>query len=409
AGVMGGGIAQLVAQEAGLPVRLKDLSAEALALGMRHAAELFRRQLERRRLSEPEARSRMALLRPALDDAGLAGVDLLLEAIVEKLEVKQRVLGELSRALPADAMVATNTSSLSIDAIARDVAGPERVVGMHFFNPVHKMPLVEVVAGPRTSPKVVARVSRFSRRLGKTPIVVRDAPGFLVNRLLMFSLAEALTLLEEGVSIEHLDGAMRAWGMPVGPIELTDEVGLDVALNAGRVVASAYSDRLRLPDWLETMVVEGRLGAKAGRGFYRYSAGRRQGPDPTLHGTLGRPRRARRVDRRGIGERLVLPMVNEAARCLAEGVAASAADVDLAMILGTGFPPFRGGLCRWADEEGVDGLRQRLTQLASEVDARFAPSPALDGVVEAGGFYAAYPALAAAGWPVGPVLAEPTG
>ncbi len=395
AGVMGGGIAQLIAQEAGLPVRLKDISGPALALGMQHAAELFAKLVERRRLSEPEARSRMALLRPALDDAGLAGVDLLVEAIVEKLEVKQKILAELSGILPADAIVATNTSSLSIDAIARDVAGPERVVGMHFFNPVHKMPLVEVVVGPRTSPKVVTCVSRFSRRLGKTPVVVRDAPGFLVNRLLMFSLAEALELLENGISIEQLDGALRSWGMPMGPIELIDEVGIDIALHSGRVVAGAFPDRLRLPAWLETMVAEGRLGAKAGRGFYRYAAGRRQGPERDIRAVLGLSRRARKTTHGSIGERLVLPMVNEAARCLAEGVAASAADVDLAMILGTGFPPFRGGLCRWADGEGIAAVRRRLTSLATEVDSRFAPAPALDGVVEAGGFYIAYPDQAA--------------
>ncbi len=395
AGVMGGGIAQLIAQEAALPVRLKDLSQEALALGMRHAAERFAKQVARRRLSQPEARSRMALLRPALDEAGLSRIDLLVEAIVERLEVKQQVLGELSRLVPADAILATNTSSLSIDAIARDVVEPERVVGMHFFNPVHRMPLVEVVAGPRTSTKVVAAVSRFSRQLGKTPVVVRDAPGFLVNRLLMFSLAEALALVEEGVPIDRLDPAMRAWGMPMGPVELADEVGLDVALHAGRVVAAAFPERLRLPPWLEVMVSERRLGTKVGRGFYRYAGGRRRGPDPSVTSIVAPRRRRARLEARDLAERLVLPMVGEAARCLAEGVAASAADVDLAMILGTGFPPFRGGLCRWADQQGVEALRSRMTALAAAAGPHLAPPPALDEVVASGGFYRAHPAVAA--------------
>ncbi len=393
AGAMGGGIAQLVAQQAGLPVRLQDISADALALGMAHAAGLFHELVERRRLSEAQARSRQALLRPALGRAGLAGVDLLIEAIVEKLDVKQQVLGEISHAVRADAIVATNTSSLSIDAIARDVVGPDRVVGMHFFNPVHKMPLVEVVVGSATSPKVVACVSRFSRRLGKTPVVVRDSPGFLVNRLLIFSLAEALALVEEGAPIESLDRAMRAWGMPMGPIELADEVGLDIALHAGRVVAAAFPDRLQLPVWLDTMVAERRLGRKAGRGFYGYAGKGRRGPDPAVRALTGGRARGRH-DPRGVPERLVLPMVNEAARCLAEGVAGSAADLDLALILGTGFPPFRGGLCRWADQEGVEALHRRLGNLAGQLGPRFAPSEALGEVVASGGFYAAYPSSA---------------
>jgi 3-hydroxyacyl-CoA dehydrogenase/enoyl-CoA hydratase/3-hydroxybutyryl-CoA epimerase len=391
AGVMGGGIAQLIAHEAGVPVRLKDISVAALGSGVGHAAELFAGLVARRRLREAEARSRLALLRPALDDTGLGGVDLLVEAIVEKLEVKQQVLGAVSRALPVEAVIASNTSSLPIDAIARDVAGPERVIGMHFFNPVHKMPLVEVVVGTRTSPKVVDCVSRFSRRLGKTPIVVRDGPGFLVNRLLVFSLAEALRLFGEGAPIARLDAAMRAWGMPLGPMELADDVGLDVALHAGRVVAAAFPDRLRLAPWLDAMVAQGRLGSKAGRGFYAYAGRRRKGPDPSLPASLGLPGRGRAPDAASIAERLVLPMVNEAARCLEEGVVASAADLDLAMILGTGFPPFRGGLCRWADGEGLAALGERLGRLAAELGPAFEPAPALERAAAGGGFYTAYP------------------
>ncbi len=393
AGVMGGGIAQLIAQEAGVPVRLKDIETEALAAAMAHAGEGFRRLVARRRLSAAAARAKMGLLRASLEESGLAGVDLVIEAIVEKLEVKRSVLGELSRRLSPEAVIATNTSSLSIDAIARDVERPERVVGMHFFNPVHTMPLVEVVAGPRTSPKVVAAVAAFSRELGKTPILVRDGPGFLVNRLLVFSLAEALALLEEGVAIERLDATMRAWGMPLGPIELVDDVGLDVAMHAGRVVEEAFSDRLHLPAWLEMLVAESRLGRKAGRGFYRYADGRRQGPDGAVARRFG-PHGRSPAREALLAERLVLPMVNEAARCLEEGVVGSAAEVDLAMILGTGFPPFRGGLCRWADEQGIGGLVERLAELAGEVGPRFAPAPALEAVAAAGGFYASHPEAA---------------
>lgn len=391
AGVMGGGIAQLVAQESDLPVRMKDLDAKALGLGMEHAAGLFDKLVEKRRLSRPRALERMALLRPTLDYTGFERCELVVEAIVERLDVKRKVFAELAGTVDADTILASNTSSLSIDEIAGDVPAPERVVGMHFFNPVHKMPLVEVVRGRRTGDDAVRRVSAFARRLGKTPVAVGDAPGFLVNRLLMFSLGEALSLLEEGIPIATLDRAMKAWGMPMGPVELTDEVGIDVAAHVAGVVGDAFSDRLRIPEWLDRMVEDGRLGTKAGKGFYRYKGRRRQAPDPDVYALLGlKPREGASED--GIVERVSLPMVNEAARCMAEGIVASAADVDLAMILGTGFPPFRGGLCRWADETGVERVIEGLQRLADEVGPRFAPASSLQEIAAAGGFYAAHPA-----------------
>ncbi|MEZ5331545.1 MAG: 3-hydroxyacyl-CoA dehydrogenase NAD-binding domain-containing protein [Thermoanaerobaculia bacterium] len=393
AGVMGGGIAQLVAEESGLPVRMKDLDAKALGLGMEHAARLFEKLVEKHRLSRPRALEKMALLRPTLDYSGFERCDLVVEAIVERLDVKRKVFAELADAVGSGAILASNTSSLSIDEIAGDVAAPERVIGMHFFNPVHKMPLVEVVRGRRTGDEAVRRVAAFARRLGKTPVVVTDAPGFLVNRLLMFSLGEALSLLEDGVPIATLDRVMKAWGMPMGPIELTDEVGLDVAVHVAGVVGDAFPDRLRIPEWLGRMVEDGRLGTKAGKGFYRYKGRRRQDPDPEVYPLLGlTPRDGAGED--GIVERVSLPMVNEAARCLAEGITSSAANVDLAMILGTGFPPFRGGLCRWADETGLERVLETLERLAEEVGPRFAPSDALRSVAEKDGFYAAYPAAA---------------
>ncbi|MCZ6508685.1 MAG: 3-hydroxyacyl-CoA dehydrogenase NAD-binding domain-containing protein, partial [Acidobacteria bacterium] len=222
AGVMGGGIAQLLAAKASLPVRMKDIASEPLAQGMAHAHDLFRKLLERRRLTQPQLLQKMNLLRPTLDYSGFAAVDLVVEAIVERLDVKQKVFAELSRIVPEDTILASNTSSLSIEAIGRDVRHPERVIGMHFFNPVDKMPLVEVIVSPQTSSAVTDAIVALCGQLGKTPVVVKDGPGFLVNRLLMFSMAEALTLLEEGVSIPVLDRTMKKWGMPMGPITLTD-------------------------------------------------------------------------------------------------------------------------------------------------------------------------------------------
>ncbi len=391
AGVMGGGIAQLLANAADLPVRLKDLAAEPLASGMAHAEELFEKLVRRRRLDRPQKLQKLNLIRPTLDFRGFEAVDLVVEAIVERLDIKQKVFAELSERVPERAILASNTSSLSIDAIARDTRKPERVVGMHFFNPVHKMPLVEVIVGPRTAPEVVDTIVALCRRLKKTPVVVQDGPGFLVNRLLMFSMSEALHLLAEGVTIPALDRVMKGWGMPMGPITLTDEVGIDVATHVSGILGEAFSDRLDPPTWLGRMVEDGRLGAKVGSGFYRYDDGRRGEVDEDVYDLLGLTPREDDPDPQRIAHRIVLPMVNEAARCLDEGVVASAADLDLAMIMGTGFPPFRGGLCRWADNEGVGRLRERMAELAEAVGPRYAPSEAFDRVVEAGGFYAAHP------------------
>ncbi len=387
AGVMGGGIAQLLAGQADLPVRLKEIAVEPLASGMEHAAGLFSKQVKRRWLSKPEAKRKMALLRPTLGYAGFERVDFVIEAVVERLDIKQKVFAQLAEYVPEDAVLASNTSSLSIDLIAADTPHPERVVGMHFFNPVHKMPLVEVIAGRRTSEATANRVVALCRRLGKTPVVVKDGPGFLVNRLLMFSMAEALWLLDEGYAIEEVDRIMKGWGLPVGPLTLTDEVGIDVAVHVAHIIGEAFSDRLALPEWLDRLTADGRLGVKVGKGIYRYEKGERQGVDPAVYEIIGHKPSGAQIDPDLVADRLVLPMVNEAARCLEEGVVADAGALDLAMIMGTGFPPFRGGLLRWADGHGLSELGETMDRLASQVAPRFAPSRAFTERAEGGGFY----------------------
>ena len=389
AGVMGGGIAQLIAAETDLPVRMKDVREEALASGMQHAGELFNKQVQRRRLPAPEARRKMALLHPTLGYSGFGRVDLVVEAIVENLSVKQGVFAETAKHVPEDAVLASNTSSLSIAGIGARTPRRERVVGMHFFNPVHRMPLVEVIAPEGSDPAAVNTVFAFTRRLGKTPILVKDAPGFLVNRLLMFYSTEALWLLDEGYRIEDLDRAMTDWGMPLGPMALTDEVGIDVATKVAHILHEAFSDRLPLPAWLDKAPEAGRLGTKNSKGFYRYEGKERKEPDPTVYTLLGLHPQVENPDPGTIVDRMVLPMVNEAARCLEEGVVRSAADLDLALIFGTGFPPFRGGLCRWADQEGLGQVIATLERLESAVGDRFRPSDALRATA-AGGFYARF-------------------
>ena len=387
AGVMGGGIAQLLAGQADLPVRLKEIAVEPLASGMEHAAGLFFKQVKRRWLSQPEGKRKMALLRPTLDYAGFERVDFVIEAVVERLDIKQKVFAQLAEHVPADAVLASNTSSLSIDLIGADTPNPERVVGMHFFNPVHRMPLVEVISGKRTSEETASRVVRLCRRLGKTPVVVKDGAGFLVNRLLMFSMAEALWLLDEGYAIEEVDRIMKDWGQPVGPFTLMDEVGIDVATHVAHIVGDAFADRLVLPDWLDRLTEDGRLGVKVGKGIYRYEKGERRGVDPAVYDVVGRRPSGAAADPDLVANRLILPMVNEAARCLAEEVVADAGSLDLAMIMGTGFPPFRGGLLRWADGQGLTELGEAMERLASEVAPRYAPSEAFSQRAGGGGFY----------------------
>lgn len=390
AGVMGGGIAQLIADKTDLPVRMKDVRDEALASGMKHAAGLFDKQVQRRRLSAAEARRKMALLHPTLDYSGFGRVDFVVEAIVENMGVKQEVMAETAKHLPADAILASNTSSLSLAGIGAKTPNPGRVVGMHFFNPVDKMPLVEVIAPEGAYPMAVNTVFTFTRKLGKTPVLVKDAPGFLVNRLLMFYSVEALWLLDEGYRIEDLDRAMTEWGMPLGPMALTDEVGIDVATKVAHILHEAFSDRLPIPAWLDKTPESGRLGTKNGKGFYRYEGRERKEPDPTVYALLGIQPRVSNPDPGAIADRMVLPMVNEAARCLEEGVVRSAGDLDLSLIFGTGFPPFRGGLCRWADHEGLGRIIATLERLESAVSERFRPSAALRETAEAGGFYARF-------------------
>ena len=383
AGVMGGGIAHLIADQAGLPVRIRDVKPEPLAAALAHAAGLFGRQVKRRRLRPAEMRRRMALLQPTLEETGLAACDFVVEAVVENLAVKQKLFADLDRRLAPTAVLASNTSSLSIDAIGAQSAHRGRVAGMHFFNPVDRMPLVEVVVGRHTTEETARAVAEFARRLGKTPVRVREGPGFLVNRLLMFYSAEALWLLDEGHRIEDVDRAMVDWGMPMGPVRLADEVGLDVAAKVSHILAAAFPDRLPFPAWLDRLSEGGRLGLKNGRGIYRYDGRRETGVDRAVYDEIGVAPTRRVDDLAPLAERMVLPMVNEAARCLEEGIVAGPGPLDLAMIFGTGFPPFRGGLLRYADAIGPAVMVDRLARLADAHGERFRPAQLLRDMVRA--------------------------
>ena len=384
AGVMGGGIAQLFAARA-IPVRVKDINHEALAKAYQQAAEVLRGSLKRRKITRLEMRQIMNRISGTVDYSGFKNSDLVIEAIVEDLEIKKKVLAELETHLSADAIIATNTSSLRVDDMAVALKKKNRFVGLHFFNPVHRMPLVEVVRGKHSSEEAIATVFNLCKNLGKTPIVVRDGPGFLVNRLLLPYMVEAISLLEEGHSLKRIDSAMRRFGMPMGPIELFDEVGIDVAWKVAKILRESMADRMAESEILHKLVEDGRLGKKSKKGFYIYS-NRKTEYDPRIENYISVGQRTD-LDEQQLIQRMIYPMVNEAARCLQEGIAAVPRDVDIGMIFGTGFAPFRGGLLRYADQENVAKIVLTLQQFEDKYGSRFKPSEALLGINERGGFY----------------------
>ena len=391
AGPMGGGIAQVAAYN-GIPVRMKDIRHEAVAGGLAHARSIFDGAVKRRSLRKREAGRRMGLISGGLDYAGTGCADVVVEAVIENMAVKRAVLQEVEGKVRPDAIIATNTSSLSVDEMAEVLERPGRFAGMHFFNPVHRMPLVEVVQGARTDPDTVERLAALAVRLGKVPVVTRDAPGFLVNRILGPYLIEAGHLLDEGWDAAAVDRAWKRFGMPMGPYRLMDEVGIDIVAHAGATMAGAFGDRMAPAASLTALAGSGRLGRKGGSGFYRYSKGRETGIDSSVYTDMQVSTRRSTPDAALVVDRLVLAMINEAARVLQAKVVASAADVDLGMVMGTGFPPFRGGLLKYADDRGLGDVLGAITALHESHGNRYRPCALLSQLGEAGEtFHGAFP------------------
>ena len=389
AGVMGGGIAELASRN-GIQVRMRDVNAESLTRALKTARGLIEDRGRKRRLSARERDGQLARILPTLDLSGVGTADFAIEAVVEDLEIKRRVLAELEVRVREDCVLATNTSSLPVTELGRGLARPERLCGFHFFNPVHRMPLVEVVRAEQTSEATLASAIGLAKRLGKTPVVVKDSPGFVVNRVLMPYLREAVALLEEGYKVADIDAAMRRFGMPMGPFEVVDEVGLDVAQKVAGVLSRAFPARMSASPALDKMVAAGRLGRKTGLGFYRH-AKRRRRPDPGVRALLGLARQRKAPSLDALSERMVLIMINEAALCLGEGVVANAGMLDLAMVFGAGFPPFQGGLMRYADTLGLARVEQRLNALRAEKGERFQPAPLLSRLAAEGGTFTTPP------------------
>lgn len=382
AGTMGGEIAYLFSSR-DIRVRLRDLKPEPLLRSLSHARSLFDREVTRRRLTKADMARALGRIEPALDLSGLGIADLVLEAVVEDLPVKQALFRELEAQVPDRCVFATNTSSLSVRAMAKGLKNPGRVVGMHFFNPATRMPLVEVIRTDLSDASAVETVIALTRRLGKTPVLVADAPGFLVNRVLMPYMTEAVALVERGQPVRAIDRALRDFGMPMGPLELLDEVGLDVARKVSHVLRDAYGERMPSVALIDRLVAAGELGKKTDMGFYNYEKGRRQGVNGEIESSnpAEGPLTATQIV-----DRLVDAMVNEAALALEERVVTRPQDVDLAMVFGTGFPPFRGGLLRYADTAGIGAIVERLARRQQE-GALSGPSGSLQQMALSGGTF----------------------
>ena len=383
AGFMGAGIATVAADQAGVPVRMKDADLPRVGKGLKAAADVIGGQVKRRRLGRQEGARKLALITGTTDYSGFRSADLVIEAVFEDLEVKRAVLREVEAVCRDDTVFASNTSTIPIGRIAEASRRPATVVGMHFFSPVHRMPLLEIITTDHTAKETVVTAVAFGRRMGKTVIVVKDRPGFFINRILAPYMTETGHLLAQGVSIEALDGAMTRWGFPVGPVTLLDEVGLDVAVKAGGVMVAAFGERLKPAIPLGALVEAGRLGRKNGRGFFDYEGGKKRGVAQGVYGILGlSPGGGPGVEE--VTERLTLAMLNEAARALEEGVVRSPRDGDIGAIFGIGYPPFRGGPFRTLDALGVPAVVERMRRLAERVGPRFQPAAILADMARGG-------------------------
>lgn len=396
AGVMGGGIG-FVSANAGLRVCMKDIQMDAVAKGLAHAAKLFDGDLKRRKITVYERQGKMDLLRGQIDYSGFKSQDLIIEAVVEDLNIKRKVFAELEEKVSPICVIATNTSSLRLKDMASSLKDSSRFVGLHFFNPVHKMPLVEVISHDGSSEESIARSVAYCRKIGKTPIVVKDGPGFLVNRLLLPWLNEAAYCLEQGYRIEFLDTHLKNFGMPMGPCELLDEIGLDVGAKVAHILHDSLGEHFKPSETLEKIAKaakeQNRMGRKSGLGFYKWDApgGKRLENEQVAIDQLffnGRPPSAPSLSPEALVHRMIFPMINEAAVILQEGLVSSPEVVDIGMIFGTGFPPFRGGLLRYADSIGLSRIVDELERMADSCGPRMKPSSALRSFAKKGsGFY----------------------
>ncbi|MHB1844230.1 MAG: fatty acid oxidation complex subunit alpha FadJ [Deltaproteobacteria bacterium] len=385
-GLMGGGIAY-VSIHAGYPVRLKDKDDAGVGRGFAYVKGILDERVQKRRSTRLDADQVFARLSGTSDYSGLGDADLFIEAVFEELSIKQKVLREVEGFCKPEAIFASNTSSLPIGQIALGCKRPENVVGMHYFSPVHKMPLLEVIRHGKSSDEAVATAVAVGKKQGKTVIVVKDGVGFYTSRVLAPYIGEAGFVLGEGAAIDDIDRALVDFGFPVGPLQLLDEVGIDIAGHVAQIMSAAFGARMAPPDGFGLLAKDGRMGRKNKKGFYTYGEGKK-GVDETVYDAVG-GRKRKAIAPREVAERLALQMANEAVHCLGEGILRSPRDGDVGAIFGLGFPPFLGGPFRWLESQGLPQAVRRLEELAQKHGPRFTPAPLLLDRAKAGRkFYA---------------------
>jgi len=359
AGIMGGGIAYQSALK-GTPILMKDIAEAGIELGLNEANKLLSKRVERKKMKPAQMGEALNRIRPTLTYGDFGNVDTVVEAVVENPKVKKMVLAELEDNVRPDTIITSNTSTISIDLLAADLKRPENFLGMHFFNPVNMMPLVEIIRGAKTSPEAVATVVSYAKKMGKTPIVVNDCPGFLVNRVLFPYFAGFAGLVRHGADFQTVDKVMEKFGFPMGPAYLLDVVGIDTGHHANEVMAEGFPDRMKadFKSAMDVMYEENRLGQKNGKGFYVYETDAKGKPKKTVDAgvyELLKPvvAESREFTNEELIERMMIPMCIEIARCLEEGIVDTPAEADMGLIFGIGFPPFRGGACRYMDSLGM--------------------------------------------------------
>ncbi|ALF59519.1 fatty acid oxidation complex subunit alpha FadB [Psychrobacter urativorans] len=394
AGIMGGGIAYQAASK-GLPIIMKDIKSEQLELGMGEASKLLAKMVDLGKMTATDMGKTLSRIRPTLNYGDFGETDIVIEAVVENPNVKRAVLKEVEGLVKDDCILASNTSTISITYLAEALARPENFVGMHFFNPVHKMPLVEVIRGKKSSEEAIATTVALATKMGKVPVVVNDCPGFLVNRVLFPYFGAFDLLLKQGADFVHIDKVMEKFGWPMGPAYLIDVVGLDTGVHGAEVMAEGYPDRMK-PDYkgaIEHLYENKRLGQKNGVGFYKYEMDKRGKPqkvaDDTTYALLKdtTDSDAQTFDDQAIIDRMMLAFCNETVRCLEDNIVSTPSEADMAMIMGVGFPPFRGGPCRYIDQMGLNNYLALCEKYADLGKAYEAPQKIRDMAAAGETFY----------------------
>ncbi len=404
-GLMGAGIAHVTAVKAKLPVRIKDVAEQGISNAMNYSYKILSKRLKRRIMSKAALQLTMNRITGTTDYSGFKHIDLVIEAVFEDLELKQGMVADIERECQQSTIFASNTSSLPISQIAAQAQRPENVIGLHYFSPVEKMPLVEIIPHAGTAKETIERVVNFARKQGKTPIVVKDTAGFYVNRILAPYLNEAANLMLAGEPIEKIDAALVEFGFPVGPLALLDEVGIDIGSKIAPILEKELGERFKAPDAFSRMIESKRLGRKSGRGFYEYDKKGKK-VDESVYQLLN-VTPAPRLNKSEIAKRCVAQMLNEAARCLDEGIIASPRDGDIGAIFGIGFPPFLGGPFSYMDKLGASKVSSDMSTLANS-NAIFAPCDTLVAMAGSGAkFYDTQPKTAAESEAVASEPAEP--